>query len=64
MQYFAAHAIPRSLREALEQYYDNIRMASLPSILVSPRSASDIPCFLSGDVVLIQQAKGLRHSVL
>ena len=44
--------------------YDNIRMVSLPSILVSPRSAFDFPCFLSGDVVLIQQAKGLRHCVL
>ena len=39
-------------------------MVSLPSILVSPRSAFDFPCFLSGDVVLNQQAKGLRHSVL
>ena len=39
-------------------------MVSLPSILVPPRSAFVFPCFLSGDVVLIQQAKGLRHSVL
>ena len=61
MELLAAHAIPRSLGEVLEQYYNNIRMVSLPSIVVSPRSAFDFPCFLSGDVVLIQQAKGLRQ---
>ena len=31
-------------------------MLSLPSILVSPGSAFDFPCFLLGDV-LIQEAK-------
>ena len=35
-------------------------MVSLPSILVSPRSTFDFPCFLSGDAVLIQQAKGFK----
>jgi len=39
-------------------------MLSLPSILVSPRSAVDFPCFLSGDVVLIQEAKGLRQCIM